>query len=162
MRSADDARAPDLIEHFIDFMFDPRRAGGFSTGLIDESVSACCLGGIPLRSQQSSCSINYARLCCSGASSKSREGILKGQGGKTMRVMIRFALPVEASNTAARTGKLEKVFKQIHEDLKPEAAYFFAQDGQRGGLFIVDMQDSSQIADFAERFFFGLNAKVEF
>ena len=79
-----------------------------------------------------------------------------------MRVMIKFALPVEASNTAARTGKLEKVFKQIHEDLKPEAAYFFAQEGQRGGLFIVDMQDSSQIADFAERFFFGLNAKVEF
>ena len=29
-----------------------------------------------------------------------------------MRVMIKFALPVEASNTAARTGKLEKVFKQ--------------------------------------------------
>ena len=65
-----------------------------------------------------------------------------------MRVMIRFALPVEASNTAARTGKLEKVFKQIHEDLKPEAAYFFAQDGQRGGLFVVDMQDSSQNCRF--------------
>jgi len=29
-------------------------------------------------------------------------------------------------------------------------------------LFVVDMQDSSQIADFSERFFFGLNAKVEF
>ena len=26
-----------------------------------------------------------------------------------MRVMIKFALRVEASNTAARTGKLEKV-----------------------------------------------------
>src|SRR5438046_1029060 len=93
---------------------------------------------------------------------KSREVILEAQGGRTMRVMIKFALPVEASNTASRTGKLEQVFKQIHEDLKPEAAYFFAQDGQRGGLFIVDMQDSSQIAEFAERFFFGLNAKVEF
>src|SRR5947207_5619988 len=116
----------------------------------------------PRDDRSSSCSINYARLCCSEPRRKSREGILKGQGGKTMRVMIKFALPVEASNTAARSGKLEKVFKQIHEDLKPEAAYFFAQDGQRGGLFIVDMQDSSQIADFAERFFFGLNAKVEF
>jgi hypothetical protein len=99
-----------------------------------------------------------------GASSQIARGNLKikAQGEKTMRVMIKFALPVEASNTASRTGKLEQVFKQIHEDLKPEAAYFFAQDGQRGGLFIVDMQDSSQIADFAERFFFGLNAKVEF
>src|SRR5437660_11040835 len=79
-----------------------------------------------------------------------------------MRVMIKFALPVEASNTAIRTGKLEKVMHQIVEDLKPEAAYFFPTGGERGGFFIVEMQDSSQIADMAERFFLGLNAKVEF
>ena len=79
-----------------------------------------------------------------------------------MRVMIKFALPVEASNTAIRTGKLAKVMQQITEELKPEAAYFFPFEGERGGFFIVDMQDSSQIADMAERFFLGLNAKVEF
>ncbi len=81
-----------------------------------------------------------------------------------MRVMIKFALPVESSNTAIRTGKLEKVMHQIAEDLKPEAAYFFPTPtgGERGGFFVVEMQDSSQIADMAERFFFGLNAKVEF
>ena len=79
-----------------------------------------------------------------------------------MRVMIKFALPVESSNTAIRTGKLEKVMHQIAEDLKPEAAYFFPTGGERGGFFVVEMQDSSQIADMAERFFFGLNAKVEF
>ena len=39
-----------------------------------------------------------------------------------MRVMIKFAIPVEAGNTAIRTGKLEKVMQQIAEDLKPEAA----------------------------------------
>ena len=42
-----------------------------------------------------------------------------------MRVMIKFALPVESGNTAIRTGKLQKVMQQIGEDLKPEAAYFF-------------------------------------
>ena len=42
-----------------------------------------------------------------------------------MRVMIKFALPVESGNTAIRTGKLQKVMQQIAEDLKPEAAYFF-------------------------------------
>src|SRR5947208_9563123 len=85
-------------------------------------------------------------------------------GRKMMRVMIKFALPVESSNTAIRTGKLQKVMQQIAEDLKPEAAYFFPTptEGQRGGFFIVEMQESSQIADMAERFFFGLNAKVEF
>ena len=55
-----------------------------------------------------------------------------------------------------------KVFHQLTEELKPEAAYFFPLDGERGGFVIVDMQDSSQIAEMAERFFLGLNAKVEF
>ena len=81
-----------------------------------------------------------------------------------MRVMIKFALPVESGNTAIRTGKLQKVMQQIAEDLKPEAAYFFPTptEGQRGGFFIVEMQESSQIVEMAEPFFFGLNAKVEF
>ena len=35
-----------------------------------------------------------------------------------MRVMRKFALPVESSNAAIRTGKLEKVSHQIVEDLK--------------------------------------------
>jgi len=51
-----------------------------------------------------------------------------------MRVMIKFALRVESSNTAIRTGKLAKVFQQIVEDLKPEAAYFFPTGGERGGF----------------------------
>jgi hypothetical protein len=84
------------------------------------------------------------------------------QGGKAMRVMIKFALPVEASNDAIRSGKLQKVFHQLVEDLKPEAGYFYLQEeGKRGGFFVVDMQESSQIAEIAERFFLGLNAQVE-
>jgi hypothetical protein len=78
-----------------------------------------------------------------------------------MRVMIRFAFPAEAGNAAIRTGKVEKVFQQIMEDLKPEAAYFHAVDGDRGGFFVFDMQESSQLAEIAERLFFGLNAKIE-
>ena len=76
-------------------------------------------------------------------------------------MMIKFAFPVDADNAAIRTGKLEKVFQQLIEDLKPEAAYFPAVDGERGGFFIVNMQESSQIADIAERLFFGVNAKIE-
>jgi len=78
-----------------------------------------------------------------------------------MRVMVRFSFPVDAGNAAIRTGKVEKVFQQMTEDLKPEAAYFHAVDGDRGGFFIVNMHDSSEIADIAERLFFGLNAKIE-
>jgi hypothetical protein len=78
-----------------------------------------------------------------------------------MRVMIKFAMPVEASNAAIRSGKLQRVFQQLTEDLKPEAGDFFPDGGERGGFFIIDMRESSQIAEIAERFFFGLNAKVE-
>jgi hypothetical protein len=34
-------------------------------------------------------------------------------------------------------------------------------DGDRGGFFVVDMRESSQIAEIAERLFFGVNAKIE-
>ena len=78
-----------------------------------------------------------------------------------MRVMIKFTFPVESGNDAIRSKRVEKVFKQIAEELKPEAAYFCPQGGERGGLIVVDMTSSSQIVEIAERFFFGLNAKVE-
>jgi hypothetical protein len=78
-----------------------------------------------------------------------------------MRVMIKFGFPVEVGNAGIRTGKVEKVFQQIMEELKPEAAYFHAVDGDRGGFFVVNMQESSEIADIAERLFHGLNAKIE-
>jgi hypothetical protein len=110
-----------------------------------------------------SCPARFTSLWWSGLERLGADRVIAkpSRGGKTMRVMIKFALPVESSNTAIRTGKLEKVMHQIVEDLKPEAAYFFPTGGERGGFFIVEMQDSSQIADMAERFFFGLNAKVE-
>ena len=79
-----------------------------------------------------------------------------------MRVMIKFAFPVDAGNEAMRSGKMDKVFQGILEELKPEAAYFFPEGGERAGLFVVDMKESSQVVEIAERFFFGLNAKVEF
>ena len=78
-----------------------------------------------------------------------------------MRMMIKFSFPVEAGNDAIRSGKLQKVFQQLADDLKPEAAYFFPNGGERSGFFVVEMRESSQVAEIAERFFFGLNAKIE-
>src|SRR6516164_6627731 len=78
-----------------------------------------------------------------------------------MRIMIKFAFPVEAGNAAIRDGKVERVFQGILEELKPEAAYFFPEGGERAGLLVVNMTDSSQVAEIPERFFFGLNARIE-
>jgi hypothetical protein len=83
------------------------------------------------------------------------------RGRQAMRVMIRFSFPVNSGNAAIRSGKVEKVFQQLIDDVKPEAAYFHAVHGDRGGFFIVNMQESSQVAEIAERLFFGLDAKIE-
>jgi hypothetical protein len=74
-----------------------------------------------------------------------------------MRMMIKFAIPIDAGNEANRNGKLQKVFQQLAEDLKPEAAYFFPEGGERAGFFVVDMRESSQVAEIGERFFYGMN-----
>jgi hypothetical protein len=47
-----------------------------------------------------------------------------------MRCIVKVAFPVESSNHAAKSGKLQKNLKAIVDDLKPEAAYFFAQEGR--------------------------------
>ena len=78
-----------------------------------------------------------------------------------MRTMVKFRFAVEPGNEVIRTGKIEKVFQGIMEHLKPEAAYFYPEGGQRAGLMVFDMTDSSQVAEVAERFFFGLNASIE-
>jgi len=78
-----------------------------------------------------------------------------------MRVMIKFAIPVEAGNGPVCGGKLQKVSQQIVEDLKPGAGYFFLDDGLRAGIFVVDMRESSQVVEIVERFFFGMNASIE-
>jgi hypothetical protein len=62
---------------------------------------------------------------------------------------------------SATQRKAAKSVSAAVEELKPEAAYFTPQGGDRSGFFVVNMQDSSQIAATAERFFFGLNARVD-
>jgi hypothetical protein len=47
-----------------------------------------------------------------------------------MRVMIKFTFPVDFGNEPIRNKKIKKVFQQIAEELKPEAAYFFPHGGE--------------------------------
>ncbi len=78
-----------------------------------------------------------------------------------MRMLLRVSIPVEAGNTAATAGTLGSTIEEILADLKPEAAYFFADDnGQRSGSVVFDMKDSSQIPAIAEPWFQAFGAKV--
>lgn len=80
-----------------------------------------------------------------------------------MRMLLRVSIPVESGNAAAKAGTLGTTVKQILADLKPEAAYFFADDnGNRSGSIVFDMTDPSQIPAVAEPWFLAFNAKVSF
>ncbi|HUQ90495.1 MAG TPA: hypothetical protein VM120_02360 [Bryobacteraceae bacterium] len=78
-----------------------------------------------------------------------------------MRMLLRVSIPVETGNAAAREGTLGSTIERILAELKPEAAYFFADDsGQRSGSIVFDMKDSSQIPAIAEPWFLAFNATV--
>jgi len=80
-----------------------------------------------------------------------------------MRMLLRVSIPVEAGNAAAKAGTMGPTIERILADIKPEAAYFFADDnGQRSGAIVFDMQNTAQIPAIAEPWFFAFNAKLSF
>ena len=78
-----------------------------------------------------------------------------------MRMLLRVSIPAETGNAAAKAGTLGATVERIVGDLKPEAAYFFADDaGQRSGSIVFDMKDTSQIPAVAEPWFLAFNARI--
>ena len=79
-----------------------------------------------------------------------------------MRFVMHVSLAVEKFNQAVRDGSAGKKVAQILDELKPEAAYFCAKDGKRGGFLIVNLSNTSEIPRFAEPWFLNFDATVEF
>jgi hypothetical protein len=78
-----------------------------------------------------------------------------------MRMLMDITFPVEPFNTAVHNGTAGATLKRILDDIKPEAAYFTARDGHRGGILVVNVEHASDIPRFAEPFFLQFNAQVE-
>lgn len=76
-----------------------------------------------------------------------------------MRMMMRFTIPVDRGNNAGG-AETERVFKSVMELLKPEAAYFMLEDGQRAGMFFFEGHDSVTMVRAHEMLFKSLNASV--
>lgn len=79
-----------------------------------------------------------------------------------MKMLLTVEFPHEPFNALVRAGKVGEIIRRILESIKPQATYFTEQDGMRCGLFVIDVQDPSDIPALAEPFFLNFQASCKF
>jgi hypothetical protein len=79
-----------------------------------------------------------------------------------MKMLLTVEFPHEPFNTLVRTGKAGELIARILASIKPQAAYFTEQDGKRGGIFVIDVQESADVPALAEPFFLNFQADCKF
>jgi hypothetical protein len=78
-----------------------------------------------------------------------------------MRFLLKAEIPVQEGNELAIGGSLGRTIESIVTEMKPESAYFIAENGKRTALIFFDMEDPSQIPAVAEPWFIAFNASVD-
>jgi hypothetical protein len=80
-----------------------------------------------------------------------------------MHTLLRVVMTdVVMANDAIKEGKLGPLFQRVSQMIKPDATFFYSENGCRACCILFDMKDVSMIPQIAEPFFTELNAKVEF
>ncbi len=79
-----------------------------------------------------------------------------------MRFLVKASMPVEAGNALVRDPNFAKRLEDILGAIKPEAAYFAAEGGQRTVYLVVQIAESHQLPAIAEPLWLSLKANVDF
>jgi len=77
-----------------------------------------------------------------------------------MRMLLKISMPVAQGNEAAKSGALQRTIKATIAALKPEAAYFYPEDGKRTAIMVFDMNGSWQLPATVEPLFQALGAGI--
>ncbi len=77
-----------------------------------------------------------------------------------MRMLLKAHLDTRKANEANQQGTMQETLGRLMEQLQPEAAYFYPENGKRTMFLVFDMQDPSQIPPVTELLFQGAEASV--
>jgi hypothetical protein len=75
--------------------------------------------------------------------------------------MMRVTIPVGAGNKSVKDGSIASILETTMADIKPEAAFFTSEGGDRTAYLFFDLKETSDIPRIAERLFQRLDARVE-
>ncbi|UVK97022.1 panthothenate synthetase [Pseudomonas sp. B21-048] len=78
-----------------------------------------------------------------------------------MKMLLMVEFPHEPFNALVRSGKVGEIMNRVLETIKPEATYFTEHDGMRSGIFLIDIEDPSEIPGYAEPFFLNFQANCK-
>ena len=77
-----------------------------------------------------------------------------------MRMLLTARMDTETANQSVTDGTMSKLVQEMVEELRPEAAYFTATDGDRCCYLVFHMKESAQMPPTLEPFFHS-GAKVD-
>ena len=62
-----------------------------------------------------------------------------------MRMLVEWEMPLEPFNSMVKNGTVGAAIEKAIGAIQPEAVYFCARDGKRGGTMVVDLSDASVV-----------------
>jgi hypothetical protein len=78
-----------------------------------------------------------------------------------MRILLSFTIHPDKGDALIKEGRINETMASILGELQPEAAYFTAVEGTRGGYLVVNMEDASQMPTLTEPLFLELGATIQ-
>src|SRR5262245_50577782 len=87
---------------------------------------------------------------------------MHGRRGCIRKVVLTDQTRPWSSNSPVRSVKAGEILGRILEAIKPEGVYFTEQDGMRCGIYLINVENPSDVPAFAEPFFLNFHANCKF
>lgn len=79
-----------------------------------------------------------------------------------MKMLLTVEFPLEPFNAFVRDGTIGQKIDRVLESIKPESVYFTEQDGARGCILLVEVEQAADVPKIAEPFFLVFQASCKF